>query len=64
MDDKGRIVSDVDRIFSNNVNIVEATKGGTWPSSSDIDRALIDRVIDAFGWEGAREPGYDPFSKK
>jgi hypothetical protein len=64
VDDKGGIVSDVDRILSGSVNIIETTKGGTWPSSFDIDRALIERVIDAFGWEGAREPSYDPFSKK
>jgi hypothetical protein len=46
------------------VNIIETTKGDTWPSSSDVDRALIERVIDAFGWEGARDPSYDPFSRK
>jgi hypothetical protein len=64
MDDKGGVVSDVDRILSGRVNIVEATKGGSWPSSPDIDRTLVERIVDAFGWEGAGEPSYDPFSKK
>jgi hypothetical protein len=54
VDDNGGIVSDVDRILSGSVNIIEATKGGTWPSSPDIDHALIEHVIDAFGWEGDR----------
>lgn len=53
VDDKGGIVSDVDKILSGSMNIVEATKGGTWPSPPDIDHALIERVIDAFGWKGA-----------
>lgn len=64
MDDKGGVVSDVDRILSGSVNIVEATKGGSWPSSPDIDSALVERIVDAFGWEGAGEPSYDPFSKR
>jgi hypothetical protein len=64
MDDKGGVVSDVDRILSGSVKIVEATKGGSWPSSPDIDRALVERIVDAFGWEGAGEPSYDPFSKR
>jgi hypothetical protein len=64
VDDSGGVVSDVDRILSGNVNVVDAKKGGSWPSSPDIDSALVERIIDAFGWEGAGEPSYDPSSKK
>jgi hypothetical protein len=64
VDDKGGVVSKLDRILAGKVKVLEASKGGTWPSSPEIDSALIERIIDAFGWEGAGELNYDPFSKK
>jgi hypothetical protein len=64
VDDNGGIVSDVDRILAGRVNLVETKKGGAWPSSAEIDRALIERVVEAFGWEGVAEPSYDPFGRK
>jgi hypothetical protein len=60
IDDEGGVVSDVDRILAGKVNILEASKGGTWPSSPDIDSAIVKRIIGTFGWEGAGEPRYDP----
>ena len=64
VDDAGGIVSDIDRILAGRVQVVETTKGGTWPSSAEIDHALIERVVEAFGWEGIAEPSYDPFARK
>ena len=64
VDDTGGIVSDVDRILAGQVRLVETKKGGAWPSSAEIDRALIERVVEAFGWEGVAEPSYDPFGRK
>ena len=63
VDEHGGVVNDIDRILSGRVKIVEAAHGGAWPCSPDADSALIERMIDAFGWEGSRgEPSYDPFS--
>lgn len=64
VDDNGGIVSDVDRILAGQVRLVETKKGGAWPSSAEIDRTLIERVVEAFGWEGVAEPSYDPFGRK
>ena len=64
VDNTGGVVSDVDMILSGSVKIVEATKGGSWPSSPEIDSALVERIVDAFGWEGAGEPSYHPSSKR
>jgi hypothetical protein len=64
VDDDGGIVSDVDRIISGNVKAVDAVKGGAWPSSIDIDHAIIDRLIDVFGRDGIKEPSYDPFTRR
>jgi hypothetical protein len=64
VDDKGAVVSDLDRILAGEVKVVEASKGGTWPSSPEIDGVLIARIIETFGWEGAGEPSYDPSPKR
>jgi hypothetical protein len=58
-------VGDVDRILAGNVEIVDVAQGGAWPSSPGVDSALIERMIDAFGWEGGRgEPSHDPFFRE
>jgi hypothetical protein len=63
VDASGGIVTDVDEILKglNGVMAIEATRGGAWPSGPDIDQALIERVISAFGWEGGNPvAGHDP----
>lgn len=58
VDAAGQPVNDVDAIRTGaGVTAVEARRGGTWPSGTDIDHTLIQRVIDAFGWEGSGPDG-------
>jgi len=59
----GGVISDRSMILANrpNLRLLAAAKGGAWPSGPDIDHALVQRVIDAFGWEGRNpRPGHDP----
>jgi len=55
VDDKGAIVSDPDRIVSGAVQVIEAQKGGAFPSSPDIDRGIIQHLVDVFGRNGVKE---------
>lgn len=59
----GGVISDIDMITANSpdIQLLAAAKGGAWPSGPGIDHALVQRVIDAFGWEGCNpRPGHDP----
>lgn len=61
--ENGELVTDIAAIShgASGIRPLEATQGGTWPSESDIDSALIRRVVDAYGWEGsAPDAEYDP----
>lgn len=62
IDEQSHLISDVDRIYSGDYQILSVTHGGTWPSGPDIDRELILRVIDEFGEDGSRYTGADPSS--
>jgi hypothetical protein len=59
----GGLVTDLSAISSGMAEIraIPAERGGAWPSGGDIDRLLIDRVVEAYGWEGSNPPnGHDP----
>ena len=55
VDENGGIVSDVDSILAGKVRLLETEIGGSWPSSREIDHALIESVVETFGWEGVEE---------
>ena len=59
LDEAGGVVSDVDRILAGGagLQVVEASRGGAWPSSRDIDHVLVERVIAAFGRVGRNATG-------
>ncbi len=66
LDDAGGLIVDVDRIVAGGADIraVEATRGGSWPSGPEIDHVLVERVIEAFGWDGRdATEGQDPAGK-
>jgi hypothetical protein len=63
VDKTGGLVTDVAAILAGGEDIqaIEATEGGTWPSGAAIDHALIERVVEAFGWDGCdATAGHDP----
>ncbi|MFC0387634.1 hypothetical protein [Muricoccus vinaceus] len=65
VDEEGGVVTDATAVLSGVPGIrgMGAAKGGAWPSGPGIDYALIQRVIEAFGWEGSNpRPGHDPGS--
>jgi hypothetical protein len=56
VDARGELVNDVDRIVAGDaISLLTVERGGAWPSGPDINAALIDRVVNAFGWEGSGE---------
>ena len=66
LDESGGLIVDVDRIVAGGADIraVEAERGGSWPSGPDIDHVLVQRVIEAFGWDGRdATEGHDPAGK-
>jgi hypothetical protein len=63
VDKAGGLVTDVEAILTggSDIEAIEATKNGTWPSGPSIDHALIERVVEAFGWDGCNTlAGHDP----
>ena len=63
VDERGGVVNDVDRVVAGRCNAIECVRGGGRPSSAEIDRALIERIVETFGWEGLKEPSRDPGMK-
>jgi hypothetical protein len=54
VDADGRIVQDLSKILSlqGDIRSIDASRTGTWPSSTSIDHALIDRIVSGFGEDG------------
>ncbi len=62
----GGLVTDLDVIVAGaaDTRAIQAARGGSWPSGADVDRLLIERVIEAYGWEGSDpRTGHDPGTK-
>lgn len=56
-DGKGNLIDEIERIASGTDTVVtNVAMGGAWPSGPDIDRAMILRVVESFGWEGSTPP--------
>lgn len=57
VDERGEPVNDLKRITSGHgVANIDAARGGAWPSGLDIDHAMIERVIAAYGGGAATPP--------
>lgn len=63
VDKSGALVSDVDAVLkglqTGAVKAVGPVSGGTLPSNPSIDRAMLESIIEEFGWEGSSIP--DPY---
>lgn len=58
--DNGGLITDLSEIqrllAEDKIHLLGASGGGTWPSSPELDKFILDRIVEEYGLEGSKIP--------